>query len=192
MPAYETRQSMPYHRTLTQTPHKLKWRRVPRRYASRRGLVILCVLACLVVVTTMSLCNLQFALRGRTEARQHQWLRQATLLCNAGIERAQRRLQSKSAGASSPDAQSPGAQSPDTPSADTSSLQFEEQWQPLLSESNPMECVVTIQVERDELKQRLRVRSSARLVDPASPFHAYQRSEEIFLPLSQLTSSGKQ
>ncbi len=65
---------------------------------ARQGAVLVCVIACLVVASTLVGLAVQASLRGRREARLQLQLRQTELLCEAGVMRAVKRLQTSSAG----------------------------------------------------------------------------------------------
>ena len=64
----------------------------------RQGVVLVCVIACLVVASTLVGLAVQASLRGRREARLQLQLRQTELLCEAGVMRAVKRLQTSTAG----------------------------------------------------------------------------------------------
>ena len=55
---------------------------------SRRGAILVGVLACLLVGTVLTALTVQSALRGRREARLERQLLQTQLLCEAGVVRA--------------------------------------------------------------------------------------------------------
>lgn len=65
---------------------------------ARQGAVLVCVIACLVVASTLVGLAVQASLRGRREARLQLQLRQTELLCEAGVMRAVKRLQTSTAG----------------------------------------------------------------------------------------------
>lgn len=60
--------------------------------ARRRGTVIVCVLACLVIGSMLAATTMQAALQGRREVRLQRQLRQTELLCEAGVIRAAQQL----------------------------------------------------------------------------------------------------
>jgi Na+-transporting NADH:ubiquinone oxidoreductase subunit NqrC len=64
-----------------------------KKNKTRDGLVLVCVIACLVVTSALVALAVQSALRGRREARLQLQLRQTELLCEAGVMRATTRLQ---------------------------------------------------------------------------------------------------
>ena len=64
----------------------------------REGLVLVCVIACLVVATSLVGLAVQASLRGRREARLQLQLRQTELLCEAGVMRAVNRIQNSASG----------------------------------------------------------------------------------------------
>ncbi len=71
--------------------------RSPRTQSrSRRGAVLVCVVACLAVVTTIVATSIQFTLRMRSEARLQRQRLQAEYLCEAGVMRAVKRLKDDS------------------------------------------------------------------------------------------------
>ncbi len=55
--------------------------------AARRGTLVVCVLVCLLVASSMVVATTQSALRARRECRTQQQLRQTELLLDAGIRR---------------------------------------------------------------------------------------------------------
>ena len=59
---------------------------------TREGLVLVCVIACLVVTSALVALAVQSSLRGRRESRLQLQLRQTELLCEAGVLRAATRL----------------------------------------------------------------------------------------------------
>ena len=59
---------------------------------SRSGTILICVLACLGVVTALVMSTLQSSLRGRREVRMQRQLIQTEYLCEAGVQRAVKRL----------------------------------------------------------------------------------------------------
>ncbi len=63
----------------------------------RRGVVLVCVIACLAVSTVLIALSIQSALRSRREARLHLQLRQTELLCEAGVLRATQKLRDDAA-----------------------------------------------------------------------------------------------
>lgn len=63
-----------------------------RTKASRKGTVVLVVLACLIITSALVTTTVQSALRGRIEARNARQLRQTELLCEAGVMRSVERL----------------------------------------------------------------------------------------------------
>jgi hypothetical protein len=58
----------------------------------RRGTIVICVLACLIVATALVASSTQAALRSRKSVRLQQQLRQTELLCQAGVLRAAQQL----------------------------------------------------------------------------------------------------
>ena len=62
--------------------------RTRSRLRSRRGTVLVGVLACLSVVIAMVMVTVQSSLRGRKQVRQQRQLVQTELLCEAGVKRA--------------------------------------------------------------------------------------------------------
>ena len=59
---------------------------------SRTGTVLICVLACLGVVIALIMSTVQSSLRGRHEVRLQRQLVQTELLCEAGVQRAVKKL----------------------------------------------------------------------------------------------------
>jgi type II secretory pathway pseudopilin PulG len=66
-------------------------KRHPRE--AREGVVLVCVIACLVVAAALVALAVQSSLRGRREARLQLQLRQTELLCEAGVLRAAKQLE---------------------------------------------------------------------------------------------------
>ncbi len=63
------------------------------RSEARRGLILICVIACLVVASALVALTVQSSLRGRREARLQLQLRQTELLCEAGVSRATKQFE---------------------------------------------------------------------------------------------------
>jgi type II secretory pathway component PulK len=59
---------------------------------TRRGTILICVLACLVITSAMIAGTIQTVLRDRREVRLERQLRQTELLCEAGVLRASQKL----------------------------------------------------------------------------------------------------
>ena len=59
---------------------------------SRRGGILICILACLAIVSSLVSLTVQSALRNRREIRTQHHLRQTELLLTAGIQRATEKL----------------------------------------------------------------------------------------------------
>ena len=88
---------------------------------AREGVVLVCVIACLVVASALVALAVQSSLRGRREARLQLQLRQTELLCEAGVLRAAKQLE-------------------------TSDLYTGEQWLPELDLENYHDAAVAIEV----------------------------------------------
>lgn len=63
-----------------------------RRKPKRRGVILVCVLACLVVVSGLTLAMTQTALAARREARYRMQVCQTEWLLQAGVQRASMRI----------------------------------------------------------------------------------------------------
>ena len=61
--------------------------------SSRDGVILVCVIACLVVASVLVALAVQSSLRGRRESRLQLQLRQTELLCEAGVMRAAKQFQ---------------------------------------------------------------------------------------------------
>jgi len=59
-----------------------------RRFAERHAVVLVCVLACLAVASTITLASLSAAMRHRRQLRSHWQLEQTVWLLDAGYRRA--------------------------------------------------------------------------------------------------------
>ena len=59
---------------------------------ARSGVIVLCLLVCLSVVISLLMTSVQTSLRSRTEVRNQLRLVQASLLCDAGFQRAKSKL----------------------------------------------------------------------------------------------------
>lgn len=88
---------------------------------ARRGLVLICVIGCLVVCSVLIALTVQSSLRGRRESRLQLQLRQTELLCEAGVMRAAKQME-------------------------TSEDYTGEQWHPELNLENYHDAVVDIRV----------------------------------------------
>lgn len=64
-----------------------------RRCADRRGVVLVCVLACLTVASTITLLSLSSSMRHRRHLRSHWQLEQTVWLLDAGYHRALKKSQ---------------------------------------------------------------------------------------------------
>ncbi len=63
-----------------------------RKSNPRSGAVLICVLACLGIVTMLVMTTMQSSLRGRREVRMQRQLIQTQFLCEAGVKRAVQQL----------------------------------------------------------------------------------------------------
>ncbi len=64
----------------------------PSRHRSRSGAILICVLACMVVVSGMMIAFTQATLSARREANYRLQIQQTQLLMDAGIQRASSQL----------------------------------------------------------------------------------------------------
>ena len=93
--------------------------------SARKGVILICVIACLAVSTVLVALVVQSSLRGRREARLQLQLRQTELLCEAGVMRAAKQLEN-------------------------SESYLGEQWRPELNLENYHDAVVDIVVSENE------------------------------------------
>lgn len=63
--------------------------------ARRKGVVLICVLACIVVVTSLVATSLMAASRARREARSYQQMSQVKWMLDLGVRRAKQTILSK-------------------------------------------------------------------------------------------------
>ncbi|MGN6545784.1 MAG: hypothetical protein ACTHK7_12095 [Aureliella sp.] len=153
----------------------------PTMRRSPRGTVLICVLACLIVVTALIGSTTQAALRARNAARIEKQVRQGELLLEAGVLRAAQQLKK---------------------SADYEG----EQWRPRLlaarqdstetgahdDESSSPEAAVDIRVTPSDDPSTRKVEVIARLQSPAAGPSAIQRSHRFTFKSSPTSSSEKQ
>ncbi len=138
--------------------------------SERQGVVLVCVIACLAVATAIVGYTVQASLRMRRESRMQLQLRQAELLCEAGVRRAVAKLAA--------DRQFAG-----------------EQWLPDLDAKREREAVVSIIVAREPASDVPQVTVTARLTADSIPstepqdLHAVQRTYQFaFTNESELPS----
>lgn len=93
--------------------------------SDRKGVILICVIACLAVSSVLVALAVQSSLRGRREARLQLQLRQTELLCEAGVMRAAKQFQN-------------------------SASYSGEQWRPELNLENYHDAVVEILVSESE------------------------------------------
>ncbi|MDX1930060.1 MAG: hypothetical protein SFV81_26270 [Pirellulaceae bacterium] len=93
--------------------------------SARKGVILICVIACLAVSSVLVALAVQSSLRGRREARLQLQLRQTELLCEAGVMRAAKQLENSASYAG-------------------------EQWRPVLNFENYHDAVVEIIVSENE------------------------------------------
>ena len=119
---------------------------------SRSGTILICVLACLGVVTVLVMSMLQSSLRARREVRMQLQLNQTEFLCEAGVQRAVKRLN-----------ESPNYQG--------------EKWLPKLGPASFENAAIEIRIEpvRDAAN-RIRVEVIATLASTAQSNDRMQRS----------------
>ncbi len=122
-----------------------------RKPKSRPATVLICVLACAIVVMGMVAAALQGALLVRREARTEHALLQTQFVCEAGAQRAHRKLQS--------DREYAG-----------------ETWTPAITGSSFTACEVSIRVERSSDKQPTALNVTAKLFEPSHDLAGLQRS----------------
>ena len=119
---------------------------------SRSGTILICVLACLGVVTALVMSTLQSSLRGRREVRMQCQLIQTEYLCEAGVQRAVKRLK----------------ESPNY---------LGEKWLPRLGTTSFKNATVEIRIQPDQdAANRIRVEVIATLASTAQSNDRMQRS----------------
>jgi type II secretory pathway component PulK len=128
------------------------------RPKARSGIIVLCLLVCLSVVISLLMTSVQTALRSRAEVRNQIRLVQASLLCEAGLQRAISELKKDS---------------------DYSG----ETWNPSVEEASFMRTDVTIRVSGKEFERTIDVVVQLRSSDAASDL--IQRSKSIRFSTSQ-------
>ena len=122
-----------------------------RQHDEQRGTILVCVLACLVIMSSLGAATVRGVLRDRREVRIEQQLRQTELLCEAGVARATRALHESSA-------------------------YIGEQWTPNLSESLWQDAVVRINVESSQDSNARNIEVTASLGSNAHYVRPMQRS----------------
>jgi Na+-transporting NADH:ubiquinone oxidoreductase subunit NqrC len=137
---------------------------------ARNGLVLVCVIACLVVSAALVALAVQSSLRGRNEARLQLQLRQTELLCEAGVLRATKQFAKSENYAG-------------------------EQWRPELDVENFYDAIVEIAVTDVEQGPSLS-NSSAKNVTVVAKLDSYldqdgpmQRTHNFIVPIQTLSTS---
>ena len=128
------------------------------RPKARSGIIVLCLLVCLSVVISLLMTSVQTALRSRAEVRNQLRLVQASLLCDAGLQRAMSKLKK-----------------------DIDYLG--ETWSPSIEEASFTKTVVTIRVSEKEYERTIDAVVQLRSSDAASDL--IQRSKSIRFSTSQ-------
>ena len=128
------------------------------RPKARSGIIVLCLLVCLSVVISLLMTSVQTALRSRAEVRNQLRLVQASLLCDAGLQRAMSKLKK-----------------------DIDYLG--ETWSPSIEEASLLKTVVTIRVSEKEFERTIDAVVQLRSSDAASDL--IQRSKSIRFSTSQ-------
>ncbi|MCY3011177.1 MAG: hypothetical protein NTY42_15330 [Planctomycetota bacterium] len=128
------------------------------RPKARSGIIVLCLLVCLSVVISLLMTSVQTALRSRAEVRNQLRLVQASLLCEAGMQRAISKLKK--------DSDYRG-----------------ETWIPSIEEASFMRTDVTIRVSGKEFERTIDVVVQLKSSDAASDL--IQRSKSIRFSTSQ-------
>lgn len=124
------------------------------RRVEHHGTVLICVLACLAIVTATIAMTAQSALRIRNEARTQRQLLQTQFLCEAGMLRAKQQLQ-------------------ELPSYSG------EEWNPHLSPKSFEKVFITIQVEPTDLDSTRMVKVVAKLAENESSVRFIQQSHQF-------------
>lgn len=141
--------------------------------SDRNGVILVCVLSCLVVSSVLVALTVQSSLRGRHEARIQMQLRQTELLCEAGVMRAAAQM------ASSPDYKG-------------------ERWEPQLNLENYRDAIVEIDITAAEQdtpdtdKPAKKVTVIAKLDSYLDQDGPMQRTYNFYVPMkTAFTSSEK-
>lgn len=141
-----------------------------RKTNSREGVVLVCVIACLVVSLALVGLAVQSALRDRRETRLQLQLRQTELLCEAGVMRATKQL-------------------------NTVENYLGEQWRPKLDLENYHSAIVEIEVTGAE-QDNLQTSASAKKVTVVAKLDSYldqdgpmQRSHNFIVQIQTPSTS---
>jgi len=145
-----------------------------QRREARGGLVLVCVIACLVVSSALVALAVQSSLRGRRETRLQLQLRQTELLCEAGVIRAKKQFEK-------------------------AENYVGEQWRPELNSENFHDAVVEIEVTNVD-QDTSQSNKSSKKVTVIAKLDSYldqdgpmQRTHNFIVPIQTLsTLSEKQ
>ncbi|HUP80756.1 MAG TPA: hypothetical protein VM260_19555 [Pirellula sp.] len=133
----------------------------------RSGTVLICVLACLGIVTVLVITTMQNSLRGRREVRMQRQLLQTEFLCEAGVKRAVQRLK----------------RSPEYKG---------EKWLPKLGTTSFENSTIEIRIEpAKENANSLRAEVVASIADSANSNNRMQRSHTFFIDHPTITTETK-
>ncbi|MCE3018150.1 MAG: hypothetical protein ACK56W_10315 [Pirellula sp.] len=133
------------------------------RPKARSGIIVLCLLVCLSVVISLLMTSVQAALRSRMEVRNQLRLVQASLLCDAGLQRAMSKLKK--------DTDYRG-----------------ETWSPSIEDASFTKTDVTIRVSEKEFERTIDVVVQLKGSDAASDL--IQRSKSLRFSTSQKAKDG--
>ena len=133
----------------------------------RSGTVLICVLACLGIVTVLVMTTMQSSLRGRREVRMQRQLIQTEFLCEAGVKRAVQQLK----------------RSPEYKG---------EKWLPKLGTTSYEHAAIEIRIEpAKENANSLRAEVVASIADSANSNNRMQRSHTFFIGQPTITTETK-
>ena len=125
---------------------------------ARKGTILICVLACLAVISAAITMTAQSALRSRNEVRSQRQLLQTQFLCEAGVLRAKQQLQKLSSYSG-------------------------EEWSPSISPSFNERAIISIQIETIADASIRLVKVVAKLADTTSSVHLIQQSHQFKIDL---------
>ena len=138
-----------------------------RKSNTRSGAVLICVLACLGIVTVLVMTTIQSSLRGRREVRMQRQLIQTELLCEAGVRRAVQQLK----------------KFPEYKG---------EKWLPKLGTTSYEHAAIEIRIEpAKENANSLRAEVVASIADSANSNNRMQRSQTFFIDQPTITPETK-
>lgn len=115
-----------------------------RRKPNRQGSVLVCIIACMIVVTAIAAASIQATLRARRETKIDLQVVQVELLCQAGILRARTQ-------------------------ADSNKDYRGEQWKPSLADEKHQATIDIVVSQKDERTKAVNVNASLKSEDSLLP-----------------------